>query len=88
MEERSIIKIYLEEVQSDFVDCTHLWLQGKVQVQAFVDVEQNLWFARTTDTLSDWMSYSQFLQKGSDPCKSRNSANLRLSCNSYVIAPK
>ena len=82
MEEWSIIKIYLEEVQSDFVDCAHLLIQGKVQVQAFVDAEQNLSVAKTTDTFSDRVSYSQFLKKGSGPCKSRSSANLTSSCNS------
>jgi len=69
MEEWSIIKIYLEEVQFDFVDCDHLWIQGKVQVLAFVDAEHNLWVAKTTDTFSDWVSYSQFLKKGSGPYK-------------------
>jgi len=79
MEEWSIIKIYLEEVQSDLVDCGHLWLQGKVQVQAFMDAEQNLSVSKRTDTFSDWVSYSQFLMKGSGPC---SSANLTLSYNS------
>ena len=88
MEEWSVIKTYLEEVQSDFVDCVHLWIQGKVKVQAFVDAEQKLSDEKTKDTFSDWMSYSQFLMKGSSPCKSRNSANLTLSCNSWTTARK